>query len=141
MFICGAEGDGTWPVASGVGDPECAVKRLLDEFTPLSGRTLHTAFETLVAASKSEPKNARWLLGLAIAALRTGDWNEAVQHAREAVRFAPKSADNHYWLARALVIGIAQSGWLQKAKLSSEAQAEFEAALAINPDYSPTCRA
>ncbi len=69
------------------------------------------------------------------ATLRVRRWEDAVKHAREAVRIAPTSADDHYWLARALVAGISHAGWFQKAKLSVEAKAEFESALAINANH------
>ncbi len=82
---------------------------------------------------EQQPNNAEaWNL-LGRVAFTTRDWRDAVNDCGQAVQYAPQSAEDHLWLARALGEEAGHASFLTAFGLARRARTEFVTAARLNP--------
>ena len=114
----------TFPVfAASLDSPQdlLAAGRVDDAITSLSGKV------------RSTPNDASSYHLLCRAYFAVGDWDHAISSCEKAVSLSPDQSDYHMWLGRAYGEKADGSNFLVAAGLSKKVRAEFERAVALNP--------
>jgi tetratricopeptide (TPR) repeat protein len=98
-----------------------AAGRVDDAITSLSGKI------------RSTPNDAASYHLLCRAYFAVGDWDHAISSCEKAVSLSPDQSDYHMWLGRSYGEKADASNFLTAAALSKKVRAEFERAVALNP--------
>ncbi|MGH9327192.1 MAG: tetratricopeptide repeat protein [Terriglobia bacterium] len=89
------------------------------------------AATTLSATLEKHPESASTELLLARCYYELKQWDQAVFHAKSAVRISPSDSEAHLWLARSYG---RKAGASHSLKLAVETRKEFEKAVTLSPD-------